>query len=281
MAGSEPGCKNQRWSLQGMTALVTGGTKGIGYATVEELAGLGAVVHTCSRNQTELNERLQEWQSKGFKVSGSVCDLSSREQREKLMESVSSAFNGKLNIIVNNAGITVIKTCLEHTLEDYSTLMSTNVEAPYHLCQLAHPFLKASGNGSIVFISSVAGSLAVPRLSAYSASKGAINQMTKNLACEWAKDNIRVNTVSPWGVKTSITDTIPDLDAPYLQELVRLIAGTAMPRIAEPEEISSLVAFLCLPAASYITGQVISVDGGYTAGGCWPFQNFSFNSFSP
>ncbi|XVF08145.1 hypothetical protein REPUB_Repub06bG0200700 [Reevesia pubescens] len=258
MAGTQPGCKNQRWSLQGMTALVTGGTRGIGYAIVEELAALGAVVHICSRNQTEINERLQEWKSKGFKVSGSVCDLSSKEQREKLMETVSSVFDGKLNILINNAGITLIKTCVEHTMEDYSTIMKTNVEAPYHLCQLAHPILKASGNGSIVFISSVAGSMALPRLSAYSASKGAINQITKNLACEWAKDNIRTNTVSPWGVKTSIIE----LDAPYFQEFLRLGAGTAIRRIAEPEEISSLVAFLCLPAASYINGQVISVDGG-------------------
>ncbi|MBA0767930.1 hypothetical protein Gotri_016776 [Gossypium trilobum] len=278
MAGTEAGRKKQRWSLQGMTALVTGGTRGIGYATVEELATLGAVVHTCSRNQTELHERLQEWQSKGFKVSGSACDLSCRQQREKLMETVSTVFDGKLNILVNNAGTTVIKPCEAHTLEDYTTVMNTNIEAPYHLCQLAYPLLKASGNGSIVFISSVAGSMALPRLSAYSASKGAINQITKNLACEWAKDNIRTNTVSPWGVRTSITK--PEADAPFVEEFLRLIAGTAMPRMGEPEEISSMVAFLCLPAASYINGQVISVDGGYTAGGCWPFQNFSFNLLS-
>ncbi|KAK8280438.1 hypothetical protein E1A91_D09G173800v1 [Gossypium mustelinum] len=194
------------------------------------------------------------------------------------METVSTVFDGKLNILVNNAGTTVIKPCEGHTLEDYTTVMNTNIEAPYHLCQLAYPLLKASGNGSIVFISSVAGSMALPRLSAYSASKGAINQITKNLACEWAKDNIRTNTVSPWGVRTSITK--PEADAPFVEEFLRLIAGTAMPRIGEPEEISSMVAFLCLPAASYINGQVISVDGGYTAGGCWPFQNFSFNLLS-
>ncbi|XP_039002482.1 tropinone reductase homolog At2g29150-like [Hibiscus syriacus] len=175
MAGAVAGCKNQRWSLQGMTALVTGGTRGIGFAVVEELAALGAVVHTCSRNQPELNERLQEWQTKGFKVTGSVCDLSSRDLREKLMQTVSSVFHGKLNILVNNAGITKLKSFEEHNLEDYTTVMSTNLDAPYHLSQPAYPFLKASGYGSIVFISSVAGSLALPGLSAYAASKGAIN----------------------------------------------------------------------------------------------------------
>lgn len=89
-----------RWSLSGMTALVTGGTRGIGHAVVEELAELGAIVHTCSRNETELDERLREWASKGFKVTGSVCDVSSREDRNRLLDKISSIFDGKLNILV-------------------------------------------------------------------------------------------------------------------------------------------------------------------------------------
>ncbi|KAK2989864.1 hypothetical protein RJ640_024418, partial [Escallonia rubra] len=207
MAGQEepPTSRDARWSLKGMTALVTGGTRGIGYATVEELAGFGAAIHTCSRNQKELDERLQEWEGKGYKVSGSVCDLTSREQRVELMKTVSSAFHGKLDLLINNAATTLIKSATQHTLEDYSSIMGTNFESPYHLCQLAHPLLKASGRSSIVFISSVAGSMALPALSLYAASKGAINQLTKNLACEWAKDNIRINTVSPWVVKTTMS----------------------------------------------------------------------------
>ncbi|KAK2976477.1 hypothetical protein RJ640_020518, partial [Escallonia rubra] len=240
MAGQEEpptsSSRDARWSLKGMTALVTGGTRGIGYATVEELAGFGAAIHTCSRNQKELDERLQEWEGKGYKVSGSVCDLTSREQRVELMKTVSSAFHGKLDLLINNAATTLIKSATQHTVEDYSSIMGTNFESPYHLCQLAHPLLKASGRSSIVFISSVAGSMALPALSLYAASKGAINQLTKNLACEWAKDNIRINTVSPWVVKTTMS-----------------------------MQISSVVAFLCLPAASYVTGQVIVVDAGYTA----------------
>ncbi|KAE8684795.1 Detected protein of confused Function [Hibiscus syriacus] len=167
MAGAVAGCKSQRWSLQGMTVDSScdwwnkrhrvrppSSSSSSSFLFFHKhnmkpqfilLAALGAVVHTCSRNQTELNERLQEWQTKGFKVTGSVCDLSSRDIREKLMQTVSSVFHGKLNILV------------------------------------------------FVF-----------KLKALSFSSGAINQITKNLACEWSKDNIRANTVSPWGVKTTI-----------------------------------------------------------------------------
>ncbi|KAL7248381.1 hypothetical protein ACSBR2_003157 [Camellia fascicularis] len=267
MASESRSCRvNNRWSLTGMTALVTGGTRGIGYAIVEELAGFGATVHTCSRNEKELNERLQEWESKGYKVSVSVCDLSSRAQREELMKTVSSVFDGKLNILVNNAASTLLKKTTETTAEDFSKIMRTDVESPYHLCQLAYPLLKASGYGSIVFISSVAGVTALPAVSVYAAAKGAINQLTRNLACEWAKDNIRTNTVAPWAVKTTIMkpeEVEQSISDAYMQVMLR----TPLRPIAEPNEISSLVAFLSLPAASYITGQVICVDGGYTAGG--------------
>ncbi|XP_057971003.1 tropinone reductase homolog At5g06060-like [Malania oleifera] len=260
---SQRSCCDRRWSLHGMTALVTGGTRGIGYAIVEELAGLGAVVYTCSRNKTELNERLQEWSGKGLRVSGSVCDLASRDQRENLMETVSSVFGGKLSILVNNAATVVRKETTAFTAEDYSTVMSTNIESPYHLCQLAHPLLKESGAGSIVFISSVAGVVGLPQMSIYAASKGAINQVTKNLACEWARDNIRTNTVAPWAIKTRGIESEEYESPEYLQVLAR----TPISRIGEPNEVSAVVAFLCLPAASYINGQIISVDGGFTVNG--------------
>ncbi|XP_071675419.1 tropinone reductase homolog At5g06060 isoform X1 [Lolium perenne] len=195
-----------RWSLQGKTALVTGGTRGIGRAVVEELAALGAAVHTCSRKEAELGERLKEWEAKGFRVTVSVCDLSVREQRERLVRDVGDRFGSKLDILVNNVGTNIRKPTIEYSAEDYSFVMSTNLESAYHLCQLAHPLLKASGAGSNVLITSIAGIVALYSGTIYAMTKGAMNQLTKNLACEWAKDNIRTNSVAPGYIFTSLIE---------------------------------------------------------------------------
>ncbi|KAL2328784.1 hypothetical protein Fmac_022211 [Flemingia macrophylla] len=249
-----------------MTALVTGGSKGIGYAIVEELAQLGAIVHTCSRNQVQLNESLHQWVTKGYKVTGSVCDVSSRTNRENLISKVSSEFNGKLNILVNNVGTTIWKELLDYTEEDFSFVMNTNLQSAFHLSQLAHPLLKASEAASIVFISSINGVVSINIGSAvYSATKGAMNQLTKNLACEWAKDNIRTNSVAPGAIRTPAADE-------FLKDekiVNAYIPRTPLGRFGEGEEVSSVVAFLCLPASSYITGQTICVDGGFTVNGLY------------
>ncbi|WVZ05399.1 hypothetical protein V8G54_018745 [Vigna mungo] len=264
MAETKLSCiKDQKWSLQGMTALVTGGTRGIGYAIAEELAEFGASVHICSRNQQDVDKCLEEWKRKGFRITGSPCDVLSPDQRQNLIKNVASIFDGKLNILINNAGTTKPKNLLDYTGEDVSRIMGTNFESSFHLCQLAHPLLKASGYGSIVFISSITGLKALPFSSVYASSKGAMNQFTKNVALEWAKDNIRANSVAPGFTKTELLDSITESIDGGNKIVGAMISQTPAGRIGEPKDISAIVAFLCLPAASYITGQIITADGGY------------------
>ncbi|XP_013622089.1 PREDICTED: tropinone reductase homolog At2g29300-like isoform X2 [Brassica oleracea var. oleracea] len=191
---------DKRWSLQGMSALVTGGASGIGYAIVEELANFGAKIHVRDISETLLNQSLNEWEKKGFQVKGSVCDVTSRSERETLIQNVSSLFDGKLNILVNNVGVLRGKPTIEYVAEDFAYHSSTNLEAAFHFCQLSHPLLKASGYGSIFFLSSVAGVVSFEYGSIYGVTKGSLNQLARNLACEWAKDGIRA--VAPNVVKT-------------------------------------------------------------------------------
>lgn len=259
----------KRWTLNGKTALVTGGTRGIGKAIVDELAGLGASVYTCARSEADLKKCLTEWKAAGLSAQGCVCDVTSEAARADLIRNVTAAFDGKLDVLVNNVGTNLRKPTVQYTASDLSFLLGVNLESVYLLTQLAHPLLKESKNGSIVFISSVSGVTGMQSGSIYGASKAGINQLARNLACEWAKDGIRANSVSPWYIRTDLAEQVLQ-NKDYLADV---ISRTPLRRVGEPEEVASVVAFLCMPGGAYVTGQNICVDGGVTVNMFYPLRD--------
>ena len=248
-----------RWNLNGKLALLTGATKGIGRGIAEEFVQLGATVFIVSRSDQQVSEALQKWQDSGLKSHGMAADIVEANHRRKIFEQIEDLW-GRLDIVVNNVGTNICKKTVEYTDEEYDRIMGINLKATFEISRLAHPYLKKSNQGCIVNISSVAGLTALRTGTPYAMSKAALAQFSRNLAVEWAPDNIRVNAVAPWYIRTPLVEPVLNDKELYAAVLSR----TPMNRIGEPAEVAGLVAFLCMPASSYITGQCIAVDGGFT-----------------
>ncbi|HZV24022.1 MAG TPA: SDR family oxidoreductase [Luteimonas sp.] len=249
-----------RWRLDGQLALVTGGSAGIGRAIARELLGFGAEVLIVARDAAALERTRDELadEAQDDRVHALVADVADDEQRREILDWIEDRGDG-LNILVNNAGGNRRRAAVDYTEDEWREIFEVNTFSAFELSRYAHPLLTKHAASSIVNVGSVSGLTHVRTGVAYGMAKAALHQLTKNLAVEWAEDGVRVNAVAPWYIRTRRTsDSLADPD--YLDEV---LLRTPMGRIGEPEEVAAAVAFLCLPAAGYVTGECIAVDGGF------------------
>lgn len=249
----------KNWNLENKTALITGGSKGIGLAIVEEFLSLGAEVFFAARTQSDVLKIINK--NKESNLHGIIADVSTNEGREKVYHIIKTRAK-RLDFLVNNVGTNIRKKSVEYSPEEYDKIMNTNLKASFELTKNLYPFLKKSKHGSVVNIASVSGLASTSSGVIYGMSKAAMIQMTRYLAVEWAEDKIRVNAIAPWYIKTPLVKEVMN----NKQRWAKIIESTPMKRVGSPEEIAGLAAFLCMKKSSFITGQCIAADGGLMAG---------------
>lgn len=242
--------------LKGKVAMVTGGTRGIGYAIVKMYLDNGASVALCGSRQETVDKALDKLKAENpeYPVIGLCPDLGNAEEVAKAVAKVNETF-GHFDILVNNAGISARESLYDYKPEDFEKIMTLNVTALFHCSQAAAKLMKEQGGGVILNTSSMVSLYGQPSGVGYPASKFAVNGMTKSLARELGRDNIRVNAVAPGITRTDMVAALPE-------EMIKpLIATVPLGRVGEPEDVANAFLFLASDMASYITGEILSVDG--------------------
>jgi 3-oxoacyl-[acyl-carrier protein] reductase len=246
--------------LQDQVAVVTGGSRGIGRAIVQALAAEGARVAFIYRGSQQAAENLaQELRQAGASAQAMQCDVTNLDEAQKVVENVEKEW-GPIRILVNNAGI--IKDDLFVRMEPaaWDTVLKTNLGGTYNFCRAVAFNMMRQRQGRIINISSVAAEHTNPGQTNYAASKGAINAFTRALAVELASRGVTVNAVAPGFIETEMTEAVRNKAGDLIKKMI------PMKRLGKPEDIAKVVVFLAGPDSSYMTGQVITVDGGLSLG---------------
>jgi NAD(P)-dependent dehydrogenase (short-subunit alcohol dehydrogenase family) len=247
--------------LEGKVAIVTGGSKGIGRAIALEFARAGAGVALAARGQDELDRTASEIEGAGGRAVAIPTDVTDFAQCEALVARTVEAF-GTLDILVNNAGAAPFMSTVDQIrLEGFDKYFRINFNGALHCIKAVAPMLQAKGEGAILNVASVAGFIASPGLTYYASAKAALISLTRTVAQEWAAYGIRVNALAPGWIETPMNEGARKM-MPQFEENV--LASIPLGRWGQPEDVAGAALFLCSPAASFITGAVLIVDGGQT-----------------
>ena len=250
--------------LDGKVALITGGSLGLGKATAELFVKEGAKVVITGRTEKTLQEAVEEAKNKGLEIDYLVSDVSKEEDCKEAVDFTLNKY-GKIDILFNNAGVLHAALTHETDTETWDRLFNINVKGTYLMSKYAIPHMLENGYGCIVNNSSIAGLKGIPGISAYNSTKGAVTQLTRSMALDYAKQGIRVNAICPGTIETPMVDGLLDKmpDRGGAEELFK--SFHPMGRFGTADEIAHSVLFLCDDNIQFMTGSMLSVDGGWVA----------------
>jgi len=254
---------NKAFDLEGRVAIVTGGNGGIGLGMAEGLAQAGAALVVAGRNAQKNAAAVKTLQALGAKAMAVEVDVTQQPDCRRMVDTCVASY-GRLDILLNNAGTNIRKQPQDYTLEEWKTVMDTNLTSAFLCSQAAYPAMRAAKGGKMINIGSMLSIFGAAFAGPYGASKGGIVQLTRSLASAWARDNIQVNAVLPGWIDTDLTRQARK-DVPGLHE--RVLARTPAGRWGDPADFGGIAAFLASSASDFLTGTAIPVDGGYSIQG--------------